>query len=77
MMTKYELLAVSTARKACTSGDLRVLRKTLGVSVHEFADTVRVSGATVSRWETGKILPTGQRAIRLARLISELMDATQ
>jgi DNA-binding transcriptional regulator YiaG len=75
MMTKYELVAVSTARKACADGEVRNLRRALGVSVHELADTLRVRAATLSRWETGKMLPTGQRAIRLAKLLPELLDA--
>jgi len=47
--------------------DLRKLRKHLGLTTDQLAQSLRVAQATVSRWETGerKIHPAFERLIKL------------
>jgi|FLYL01.1.fsa_nt_gi transcriptional regulator with XRE-family HTH domain len=42
---------------------IKELRKSLGMSQQEFAQTLGVGVATVSRWETGEAKPTGTAAV--------------
>ena len=74
MTTTFEVLAIATARRACTDGQIRYLRQRFDLSQRELAAALQVSGATLSRWENGRERPTGVRALRLARMLHELLE---
>ena len=50
----------------------RELRERAGISQDELAYVVGVSGAAVSRWESGKRTPTGRRLDRYVDVLAAL-----
>lgn len=59
-------------RRACpTSGEIRALRKSLGLRQKPFSIMLGVSQGSVSRWENGIETPNGSSAILLADMLAE------
>lgn len=52
---------------ALTGGELRIIRKSIGLKGVQFADVLRISPNTLSNWENGRD-PIGPQADLLARL---------
>lgn len=52
------------------AGEIRQLRKTLGLSQPSLADHLNITAATVARWERGDTQPSGP-ALRLLNLIAD------
>lgn len=52
-------------------------RKSLGLNQAEFADALGVDQATISRWESGKITPSGPAIRLLGRLVGESQEAAE
>ena len=57
------------ARQATRSGEALELRKTADLSQGELARAAKVSAASLSRWEAGSRKPSGEAAIRYARVL--------
>jgi DNA-binding transcriptional regulator YiaG len=71
-----ELLHVVSARRALAGGEMRSLRKSLGVSAAEAAHAIGVSRQTVLNWESGRSSPTRTHLLRYAKLLAGLRDAS-
>jgi transcriptional regulator with XRE-family HTH domain len=71
-MNANEAVLVARARHAAQDGRARSVRMAAGLSQHEVGGVCRVTGAAVSRWETGERLPRGDAAVRYARLLDRL-----
>jgi transcriptional regulator with XRE-family HTH domain len=57
---------------ACVSGEARALRISRSASLELIAERTGVHRATVSRWERGERLPTGDRLEAYAKVLDEL-----
>lgn len=53
------------------------IRRAAGVSLLEFAQTLRVSPMTVSRWERGLASPPLEQRVTYALLLREVAAATE
>ena len=77
-MDVADVLLVSKAREWCTSGAGRLLREQAQLSQTEVAGAVEsvcglpVNASYVSLWERGKRLPSGERAVGLAKVLAAL-----
>lgn len=67
--------AIVAGRAIVRDHGLRDLRVAAGLSQRELADAVGVTGACVSRWESGGRIPRGIAAARLGEVVLELGDA--
>jgi DNA-binding transcriptional regulator YiaG len=71
-----DLFSIATARRACRSGDGRVLRERNDLSLREAADYLGVSESTLSNWERGRAIPRRRDlATRYADFLSRLLAA--
>jgi DNA-binding transcriptional regulator YiaG len=59
------------------AGQIRSLRKKIGLSQKELADLVGVSRATVSMWEGGKFMPSEEKVRQLASLAGKSKEEAQ
>jgi len=59
------------------AGQIRSLRKKIGLSQKELADLVGVSRATVSMWEGGKFKPSEEKVRQLASLAGKSKEEAQ
>ena len=75
-MSTRELLLLSEVREAVRTGRCVEVREAAGLTQGELARALDVAPATVSRWEAGQRLPSGQ-AIRYARLLRVLAERAQ
>ncbi|MGH1547969.1 helix-turn-helix transcriptional regulator [Leifsonia poae] len=71
-MDEEDLRRIAEAHVALGSGRARELRLSLRMSVGDLGATVGVSGAAISRWETGRRTPQGETAVRYARVLEVL-----
>jgi transcriptional regulator with XRE-family HTH domain len=69
-----DLLKITAARSAASSGAARGLRVGAGLSLREVADDLGVSVSTVFRWENGERRPSGELAERYGELLAALAD---
>jgi putative zinc finger/helix-turn-helix YgiT family protein len=59
-------LAVITQERAMSGGEIRFLRKYLGLSTSQFMKLLHINQSTLSRWENGETVgPQSDRLIRL------------
>jgi DNA-binding transcriptional regulator YiaG len=65
------------ARRAAEDGRARALREAAGLSQGEVARAASVSPATVSRWEGRLRKPSGDAAIRWARILRLISGETK
>ena len=70
--TQATPLALARVRDLCVSGAARQIRTQAALSLREVAGYLNVSIATLSEWELGTQRPTGDRAIRYGKLLSDL-----
>lgn len=74
-MTNDDLVAITRLRRRLRSGSARAIRTGAGASLGEVAQTVGVNKATISRWESGKRIPSGALAQKYAGVLDDLMNA--
>lgn len=70
--TGDRVLRLARIRALARSGGARAIRVGAGISVAELAAAVPVDRATVSRWERGRQLPTGDAALRWLEVLDRL-----
>jgi DNA-binding transcriptional regulator YiaG len=75
-MTNAHLALLVAAREAVTNGRGVAIRRAAGLSQGELARAAGVSAASVSRWEAGVRLPTGEAALKYARILRVLETVT-
>ena len=63
-------------QEICARRQLRVLREHSCLSVRGLARAVSVAPSTVSRWETGERMPTGDRAVALLHAAERMAGVT-
>jgi DNA-binding transcriptional regulator YiaG len=68
-MNLDELELLERARRDCTTGRAKELRKAAGVSLAEVADALDVSASALTRWESGQRRPRGGAAVLYAKLL--------
>jgi DNA-binding transcriptional regulator YiaG len=61
-------------RQMTASGQAKAIRQAADVSQGEAATFVRVSDATISRWESGQRTPRGEAALRYGQLLRGLLQ---
>ncbi|WP_414720617.1 helix-turn-helix domain-containing protein [Streptomyces sp.] len=71
-MTKAHALRLVQLRAAISTGETRELRVAARLSISELAAACGVDQSTLWRWEQGKRLPRGDRALRYADLVDSL-----
>ncbi len=71
-MTADDTIALAEARVRVANGDLESIRRRVHLSQESIARAVGVSRTSVLRWETGSRVPSGEAAVRLARLLRDL-----
>lgn len=64
--------AIRRYRDAASSGRYLELRKHFGMTQGQVAEVVGVGVAALGHYETGRRLPTGERALRYGRFMEEL-----
>ena len=68
--------AAARQRLQASPAVARALRERSGLTQREVADALRVSVASVSRWETGKRVPRGRLAAKYFELLRRANGAT-
>jgi transcriptional regulator with XRE-family HTH domain len=63
------------AARALTRGSGRRHRIEIGLTLHELAEAVGVTTATLSRWETGQVRPRSDAAVRWADALRRARQA--
>lgn len=71
-MTAEETIALAEARVRASNGDLAAIRQRVKLSQDAIGRAVGVSRVTVCRWESGERSPSGEAAVRLAKLLRDL-----
>lgn len=69
-----DLLAISSAREALSSGRAVEIREAANLTQAEVAAFCGVTSATVSRWESKSRQPRGAAAKRFSRLLDALAE---
>jgi DNA-binding transcriptional regulator YiaG len=72
MTVAADTIAPAEARVRVANGELAAIRRRTGLSQESIARAVGVSRVAVCRWEAGERAPSGEAAVRLARLLREL-----
>ncbi|RKF24126.1 helix-turn-helix domain-containing protein [Micromonospora globbae] len=68
-----QLKRVASVRALAAGGDARAIREAANVSLREAARALKISPATLSRWETGTASPrVGRQALRWAAFLDDL-----
>lgn len=75
-ITEQELVLLIEAREAVATGRGARLRETARLSQGELSQAIGVSAGALSRWESGSRLPSGDEALRYARMLRVLAKAT-
>ncbi len=70
--TGDRLVRLARIRTLARSGGARAIRMAAGISAAELAAAVDVDRATVSRWERGVQVPTGDAAMRWLEVLDRL-----
>lgn len=71
-MSVKDTVAIAEARVRVARGDLAAIRTRAKLSQNAIAGAVGVNRIAVLRWERGERLPTGEPAVRLAKLLRDL-----
>lgn len=67
-----DALLLIQVRQACQNGEAERIRKAHGLSQDHMALLAGVQRPTVTRWESGDRLPTGESGLRYAKALSAL-----
>lgn len=73
-MSKADALRLVHLRAAISTGETRRTRVAARLSISELAAACGVNQSTLWRWEQGKRLPRGERAVRYADLLDSLRE---
>jgi DNA-binding transcriptional regulator YiaG len=76
-VTVEDTIALAEARMRVLNGDLAAIRRRAKLSQDAIGRAVGVTRVTVCRWESGERVPSGDPAVRLARLLRELEALTK
>lgn len=76
-MTADDTIALAEARFRVGNGDLTAIRRRVKLSQEAIGRAVGVSRVTVCRWESGQRVPSGDAAVRLAKLLRDLEEVTE
>lgn len=76
-MTTTILKLLVEARAAARTGSGARLRQSLGLSQSELARAAAIHPATLNRWESGERQPTGEAALRYARVLRVLASESK
>jgi DNA-binding transcriptional regulator YiaG len=71
-MTAEDTIALAEARVRVGNGELAAIRRRVKLSQDAIGRAVGVSRVTVCRWENGERMPSGEPAVRLAKLLRAL-----
>jgi DNA-binding transcriptional regulator YiaG len=71
-VTAEDTVALAEARIRVEAGELAEIRQRARLSQEAIGRAVGVTRVTVCKWEAGTRLPSGEPAVRLARLLREL-----
>ena len=71
-MTAEDTIALAEARVRAGNGDLAAIRQRARLSQDAIGRAVGVSRVAVCRWESGQRAPSGDAAVRLAKLLRDL-----
>jgi DNA-binding transcriptional regulator YiaG len=71
---RSEAAELARLRTLIALGVARTARRAAGLSLSEMGRTVGVAHTTVMRWEKGKTVPHGARALRFLAVLDELMN---
>jgi transcriptional regulator with XRE-family HTH domain len=66
------VLLLMQARELAASGRGARLRREAGISQNELAGAIGVTGAALCRWENGERRPSGEPALRYARVLQSI-----
>jgi DNA-binding transcriptional regulator YiaG len=75
-VTIREAVEIARVRRLILSGHARKIRLDARLSLDELGRSIEVDGATVGRWEGGR-LPRAAAALRYGQLLQELADMVQ
>ncbi len=71
--TPAQLKRVAIVRALAAGGSARAIREAAQVSLREASRALKISPATLSRWETGAVSPrAGRQALRWAKFLDDL-----
>jgi DNA-binding transcriptional regulator YiaG len=76
-VTAEDTIALAEARVRAGNGDLEAIRRQARLSQEAIGRAVGVTRVAVCRWEDGSRSPSGEAAVRLARLLRELEAVTK
>ncbi|MDP8931597.1 MAG: helix-turn-helix domain-containing protein [Actinomycetota bacterium] len=76
-MTQTKALRLARVRAVVVSGEAQRLRKAARLSISEIAAACGVDQSTVWRWERGRRVPRGERALKYGELIDSLRKQIQ
>lgn len=76
-MTPEDTIALAEARIRVGNGDLAVIRRRAKLSQDAIGRAVGVTRVTVCKWEAGTRQPSGDAAVRLAKLLRALEAVTK
>lgn len=65
----YDILIAMKTQSNITPEDIRKFRREKGFSQHKLASILGIGTVTISRWENGKIQPSGTAAVILEALL--------
>lgn len=71
-MADSEVLLAARAVRLARSGEARRIRLAAGVSTEVVAGECDVTTDAVVKWEKGLRMPSGRRAVRYGRVLTEL-----
>jgi DNA-binding transcriptional regulator YiaG len=71
-MNAKQTLKLVQARRLAESGDGKTIREAAGLSLYEVADVLSLSVSALFRWENGKRVPHGERAVAWAEFLEQL-----
>lgn len=74
LLAKKQMAALARAKGILAPDEIRAIRKRLDLTQREFEELIGVSSPTVSRWETGAMLPS-KTTDTLIRLLGEFPEA--
>jgi DNA-binding transcriptional regulator YiaG len=69
-----DLALAILGRRTVAEGNLRTIREELRVTQAEIAAACGVAQSTEAGWESGRSAPSGRRAVRLGRVLTDLRE---
>lgn len=73
-MNARDLKIIAEARAACASGELRRMRRRMGLSQREVAAAIGLDHNAIHRWESNRHMPRTEHALLLGRFLRDLAE---